>query len=59
MTRHIGMLQDAIDCRLKDVSPNGNVVVDIIVNYKSCCKADYLSALQQLHYAGCHNNIQS
>ncbi len=34
MTRHIEMLQDAIDCRLKDVSPNGNVVLVIIVNYK-------------------------
>lgn len=37
MTRHIEMLQDAIECRLKDVSPNGNVVLDIIVNYK-CMK---------------------
>lgn len=34
MIRHRRMIQDAIDCRLKDVSPNGNVVLDIIVNYK-------------------------
>lgn len=47
MTRHIGMLQDAIDCRLKDVSPNGNVVLDIIVNYK-CSQVNRTGAFPEV-----------